>query len=56
MNRASTNDAGNPAHTAPHWLLWIAGGVAAAVGGAALLLWGVMGPAYILDLIAAYCG
>jgi hypothetical protein len=56
MNRASTTDAGNAAQTAPHWLLWIVGSVAAVVGGVALLLWGIMGPTYILDLIAAYCG
>jgi hypothetical protein len=56
MNRAGTTDAENPAQAAPHWMLWIVGGIAVAVGGVALLLWGVMGPTYIFDLIAAYCG
>jgi hypothetical protein len=56
MNRTSASDTGNPVQAAPHWLLWIVGSVAVAVGGVALLLWGIMGPTYILDLIAAYCG
>jgi hypothetical protein len=39
----------------PHWLLWAGGGVALAIGIAILLLWGIHGPTYLFDLIAAYC-
>ena len=48
MNSASTD-----AKTPPHWALWIVG---VAVCSLALLLWGLNGPTYIFDLIAAYCG
>jgi hypothetical protein len=41
---------------APRWLLWTAGAAALAVCVAVLLLWGIYGPTYIFDLIAAYCG
>jgi uncharacterized membrane protein YbhN (UPF0104 family) len=36
-------------------LLWTAAGVAVAICVAILLLWGIHGPTYIFDLIAAYC-
>ena len=39
----------------PRWLLWAGGAMAAAICLAILLLWGILGPAYIFDLIAAYC-
>ncbi len=51
MNSLSTN-----AKTLPHWALWIVGVVGIAVCSLALLLWGLNGPTYIFDLIAAYCG
>ena len=37
-------------------LLWTAGAVVVAVCIAAFLLWGIYGPTYLFDLIAAYCG
>jgi hypothetical protein len=40
---------------APRWLLWTVGAVAAVVCITAFLLWGINGPTYIFDLIAAYC-
>jgi hypothetical protein len=51
MNSVSTD-----AKTPPHWTLWIVGMVGVAVCSLALLLWGLNGPTYIFDLIAAYCG
>jgi hypothetical protein len=56
MNRVNAADAESSAQAAPHWMLWIVGGVGIAVCGLALVLWGVTGPTYIFDLIAAYCG
>ena len=41
---------------APRWLLWAASAGALAVGTAVFLLWGIYGPTFIFDLIAAYCG
>jgi hypothetical protein len=38
------------------WLLGIPGVLAVTACTIAFLLWGVYGPAYLLDLIAAYCG
>ena len=39
----------------PGWLLWAGGGVAVAICIAILLMWGIYGPTYLFDLIAAYC-
>ena len=39
----------------PRLLLWAGCGVAVATCVAILLLWGIEGPGYLLDLIAAYC-
>src|SRR5439155_10541042 len=39
----------------PRWLLWAGGAMALAICLAILLMWGILGPAYIFDLIAAYC-
>ncbi len=36
-------------------LLWGAAALLAAVVGVTFVLWGVNGPAYLVDLIAAYC-
>jgi hypothetical protein len=58
MNSVSTETKSSP-QTAPRWVLWILG-VVGVVGGAlcalVFLLWGVNGPIFIFDLIAAYCG
>jgi hypothetical protein len=51
MNSVSTD-----ARTPPPWALLIVGIVGVAVCSLALLLWGLNGPTYIFDLIAAYCG
>ncbi len=37
------------------FLLWAGGGVAVAVCILILLMWGIYGPNYLFDLIAAYC-
>jgi len=42
--------------TARMWLIGIAGALALVVCTIAFLLWGIYGPAFLLDLIAAYCG
>jgi hypothetical protein len=55
MSGVSTEAERSP-QTAPRWLLWIVGVVGVALGALAFLLWGVNGPIYIFDLIAAYCG
>jgi|GraSoiStandDraft_25_1057303.scaffolds.fasta_scaffold130567_2 hypothetical protein len=39
----------------PSWLLWAGAGMALAICIAILLMWGIHGPTYIFDLIAAYC-
>jgi hypothetical protein len=39
----------------PRWLLWAGGGLALAICIAILLLWGIHGPSFLFDLIAAYC-
>jgi hypothetical protein len=36
-------------------LLWGAGGLVIAVTAVSFVLWGLNGPAYLVDLIAAYC-
>ena len=36
-------------------LLWGAAALVAAVIAVTFVLWGVNGPAYLVDLIAAYC-
>ena len=51
----SSIDKSSP-QTAPHWMAWIAGVVGVALCALIFLLWGVNGPSYIFDLIAAYCG
>src|SRR5258707_15360555 len=51
MNSVSTD-----AKTPPRWALWIVGVGGFGVYSLALLLWGLNGPTYIFDLIAAYCG
>jgi|GEM_PF-6348962 len=52
--------AGSPAaqplpRSLPRWLLWAGGAMTVAICLAILLMWGILGPAYIFDLIAAYC-
>ncbi|MFO1080440.1 MAG: hypothetical protein U1E23_07435 [Reyranellaceae bacterium] len=39
----------------PSLLLWAAAGLVAAATALAFVLWGLNGPAYLVDLIAAYC-
>ena len=36
-------------------LLWSAGGLVVAATVVSFVLWGLNGPAYLIDLIAAYC-
>ena len=36
-------------------LLWGAGALVAAAIAVSFILWGLNGPAYLVDLIAAYC-
>jgi hypothetical protein len=55
MNGASTG-AKNSAPAAARWLIWVVGGLGIGLCAVTLLLWGLHGPTYILDLIAAYCG
>ena len=40
----------------PALLLWTAAGAGVALCIAILVMWGIFGPSYILDLIAAFCG
>jgi hypothetical protein len=37
-------------------MAWMAGGIGVAICALVFLLWGRNGPAYIVDLIAAFCG
>jgi len=46
---------GAPPRKALRWLLWAGGVAAVAVCLVILLMWGVHGPTYLFDLIAAYC-
>jgi len=55
MNGAST-EAKNSAQAAARWMVWVVGGLGVVLCVLTLLLWGLNGPSYILDLIAAYCG
>jgi len=48
-------NAGALPHKAPRWLLWAGAGAAAAICVTILLIWGIHGPTYLFDLIAAYC-
>lgn len=40
---------------ASHWLLWSTGAAAVALAVTAFLLWGFIGPAYLLDMLVALC-
>jgi hypothetical protein len=42
-------------HEALRWLLWAGCGAAIALCLVILLMWGIHGPTYLFDLIAAYC-
>jgi hypothetical protein len=55
MNGASTG-AKNPGQAAARWMVWVVGGLGIGFCVLTLLLWGLHGPSYIFDLIAAYCG
>ncbi len=35
--------------------LWSAGALVVALTGVSFMLWGLNGPAYLIDLIEAYC-
>ena len=48
-------NAGALPRKALRWLLWAGGGAAVAVCLVILLMWGIHGPTYLFDLIAAYC-
>jgi hypothetical protein len=36
-------------------ILWSAGALVVALIGVSFVLWGLNGPAYLIDMIAAYC-
>jgi hypothetical protein len=55
MNSVSSDAKSSP-QAGSHWMLWIVGVVGVALCALVFLLWGVNGPTYIFDLIAAYCG
>jgi hypothetical protein len=38
------------------WVAWIIAGIAVALCFFVFMLWGINGPIYLFDLIAAYCG
>jgi hypothetical protein len=44
-----------PTAGTPYGLLVATGLAALALGGAAFLLWGTQGGAFVLDLVASYC-
>jgi hypothetical protein len=46
----------NSAQAAARWMVWVVGGLGIGLCVLTLLLWGLNGPTYIIDLIAAYCG
>jgi hypothetical protein len=46
----------NSAQSLPRWLAWLVGALGVALCLLTFLLWGLNGPAYILDLIVAFCG
>jgi hypothetical protein len=49
--------AARPATRTVHlWLIGISGALVLTLCCTAFLLWGLNGPTYLLDLIAAYCG
>jgi hypothetical protein len=52
---ASAPSTGALPRKVPRWLLWAGAGMALAICIAILLMWGIYGPTYIFDLIAAYC-
>jgi flagellar biogenesis protein FliO len=55
MNGVST-ETRSSARAAARWMGWIVGGLGIALCLVIFLLWGLIGPTYIFDLIAAYCG
>jgi hypothetical protein len=55
MSGMST-EAKNSAQAVARWMVWIVSGLGIALCALTLLLWGLNGPTYIFDLIAAYCG
>lgn len=55
MNGVST-EASSSAQASARWMGWIVGGLGIAVCVLIFLLWGLNGPTYIFELIAAYCG
>jgi flagellar biogenesis protein FliO len=55
MNGVST-ETRSSARAAARWMGWIVGSLGIALCLVIFLLWGLIGPTYIFDLIAAYCG
>jgi hypothetical protein len=39
----------------PAWIAWAGGAALAGLTGTAFALWGLRGPAILLDLVMAYC-
>jgi hypothetical protein len=50
------NGAKSSAQAAARWMVWVLGSLGIVLCALMLLIWGLYGPTYILDLIAAYCG
>ena len=55
-NATSLPRSRRPAYAVRRWMAWMAGGIGVAICALVFLLWGRNGPAYIVDLIAAFCG
>jgi hypothetical protein len=42
--------------SASQWAVWMSAGAVIALCAVVFLLWGLNGPVYLFDMIAAYCG
>ena len=58
MSRSHDTDAPLPSaeqRGGAHWLLWMTGAAAMAIGAVALMLWGTRSGPALLDLVAMIC-